>query len=185
MRNDSGFSETAPVREDRRRLREAFYAVFDRSRAEQWLRRCEKGSEDARLIGEGIHFRAFRWPTSGAMDLVVKVPGEAGAEVGSPRVRRWQQALERLRSAETGLIPPWELVGSSESMGLVMPFAEASWEAAGPDWQPLDRWLERTGQELQRLGLVCPDAPQGGCWRGIPFLYDLSDLAFAESRFGP
>ncbi len=181
-------------RQDWERLKGLFQRAFDRSVAEQLLRQPDEVLDRMHdLVGEGAHFRTWRLRGEGArsaeLPLVLK---RAGLGWGTgPRGRQWRDSVAGLAAAGIPLVPPLVLLQArgaageaGDRIGLVMPFADSDWSAAAAHWQPMAAQMEVALRALQDRGLALGDIPQGGCWQGIPFLYDLSDLGVSSDRAG-
>lgn len=160
------------------RLKETFYRHFDRSRLEVLLALGDRDlASRADLLGEGAHFRAWRirGRSPSTMDIVFK-RATAGFDRQDPLApREWVQAMARLRGAG-GLIPPFEVLETEHGVGIAMPFGDRPFAEAAAHWQPLADRLDELSVALAARGLKLADVPQGRCWSGVPFLYDLSDV---------
>lgn len=144
-------------------------------------------------LASGLVFSAWRMrtslPTSSggrreSMDLVLKVPHSLSKERLGPTFRSWQTLLRRCPD-QLALLPPLALVESKDGFGLVMPFASQPLSQAASYWQPMAERIRELGVALSTLGLALNDPlttiqgglkVQAGCWSGIPFIYDLSEL---------
>ena len=145
-------------------------------------------------IASGLVFSAWRVRTSLStssghryppMDLVLKIPHPQSHERLAPSFRMWRSLLQRCPSSLV-LLPPITLLECDDGFGLIMPFAESTLSQALPHWQPLAQRLREFEDGLATVGLVLRDPLlhkeagarlQAGCWSGIPFIYDLSELA--------
>ena len=173
---------------DQARLREAFHHLFDRSKAEHWLRHFDRleGQAQDLLVGEGTHFRTLRlppcrpWPRgegdAASLTLVMKRALPTFGDAHSPGVRRWAQNLLTLAAAPPPLAPPMEVVWADQAVGLVMPFGADGHAAAAPHWQPIGGAIENFETHLRGLGMALQDMVQIRVWEGIPFVVDFSDL---------
>jgi hypothetical protein len=74
------------------------------------------------------------------------------------------------------MIPPFELLESTDGLGMAMPFADRPWHDAKALWLPISARLADMAADLAALGLVLDDVEQGGLCDGVPVVYDLSDL---------
>lgn len=150
--------------------------------------------EDLTYISSGLTFSAWRIRTSRVlpanaqrhpMDLVLKIPHSIPPERLGPSFRSWNARIQRC-PFPLALLPPVSLVEWNEGFAMVMPFADSPLSAALPHWHPMDQRLEELKMGLAAVGMVLNDPLlsvtqdrmrlQAGCWRGIPFIYDLSDL---------
>jgi len=167
-------------RADGERLKSHFYTGFDRSAAEHWLER--PASElDRRLdfLGEGAHFAVWRLRDAAVSLVFKRARARQDDPRGGPDLMKWSQAMRHV-AGFGGLIPPFELLTAGSRVGVVMPYGEAPLATMGAHWRPLEERLAELAGQLAASGLVINDVPQGRCWQGVPFLYDLSDLAAAD-----
>lgn len=154
------------------------------------------------LLGAGLTFMAWRIrsaprgdlktmrkddPSSSSppgMDLVLKIPHSFTLDRLSPTFRLWKSLLLKC-SDDIPLLPPFRILEGEQGFGVVMPFASEPLSQAKPHWWPLKARVAEFSQGLAERGLQLQDPLmtqmeasklQGGCWRGTPFLYDLSEL---------
>lgn len=149
---------------------------------------------DLTYIASGLTFSAWRIRTSHVlptkpqrypMDLVLKIPHSLPREKLGPSFRSWNARIQRC-PFPLALLPPVALMDWHEGFAMVMPFADSPLSAALPHWHPMDQRLRELTRGLAAVGMVLNDpllsvTPdririQAGCWRGVPFIYDLSDL---------
>jgi hypothetical protein len=150
--------------------------------------------EDLTYISSGLTFSAWRISTSHVlpttprrppMDLVVKFPHSIPRERLGPSFRSWNARIQRC-PFPLALMPPLALMEWDDGFAVVMPFADSPLSAALPHWQPMDQRVEELKRGLAAVGMALNDPLlavtqdqvhlQAGCWRGVPFIYDLSDL---------
>jgi len=166
---------------DKRRLREAFFRIYDHGRVSDYLARLASGRivSGLSLIGEGMHFRCWREEKIGAeMELVFKVASQDFvSEVGN--LSSWHAGLSRM-PRDTDLMPPIGVVplkiGSMVSIGLAMPYGPDSEDRCSDWWQPVSERVAAFNEGARLGGLAFGDIPQIRCWDGIPFMIDISDL---------
>lgn len=197
---------------DQKTLVGAFHASLDESHIRHLWRQLDlcfahrpphgrrpHAGRDADLvaIGEGLVFRAWRIKSRlathgerpGAMDLVLKIPHSSADHRLAPSFRAWRHLLDECPPTVT-LVPPCVVLEEGERFCLVMPFAADPLSHAKPHWQPLAERLVEFSKSLRERGLEVNDPlltqakarPQAGCWQGIPFMYDLSELRLVGRR---
>lgn len=163
---------------DAERLRDGFYRAFDRSRIEALMRLSDQALDGkATLLGEGAHFRAWRLGMAGG-ELVLKRATDGLGKPGGLERRRWVRAMSQAKGMG-GLVPPFEVFDGLDGDGvaIVMPYGAEPLQAAAAHWQPVSDRLEELRRAFAARGLQLMDVPQGRCWNGVPFLYDLSDVS--------
>ena len=153
------------------------------------------GSPRVELLGAGLSFSAWalrfgdqetspsKKSESPRMSLVLKIPHAETSERFGPTFKSWRQLIESSQRA-VSLIPPFAFVESKHGFGLVMPLADQPLSAMKAHWLPFQQRLNECSSQLKKMGLELRDPlmekswerAQAGCWQGIPFLYDLSDL---------
>lgn len=173
-------------------------APFGNSKALSWSaqnhRTFQLPNEDLAYISSGLTFSAWRIRTSHIlptkpqrhpMDLVLKIPHSIPRERLGPSFRSWNARIQRC-PFPLALLPPVALMEWNDGFAMVMPFADSPLSAALPHWHPMDLRLGELKRGLAAVGLALNDPLlsitqdrmrlQAGCWRGVPFIYDLSDL---------
>ena len=158
------------------------------------------GSPKVELLGAGLTFSAWALrfgdgetsrSTKSAtprMHLVLKIPHTKSSERIGPTFNSWRRLLESSQRA-VSLIPPFAFVESKHGFGLVMPLADQPLSVMKAHWLPFQKRLEECSSQLRKMGLDLRDPlmerswerAQAGCWQGIPFLYDLSDLKLTRA----
>ncbi len=165
-------------------LKEAFAAAYDRSWAEEALRRATrdgKPAPGATWLGTGSHFQAFRVPlalpgpstAAHSLDsLVLKLATPSFAQPRTPDRRHWLEAMRRVSRSTVRLpmVPPWDLVEPQDGpLGMVMPY--------GPDpGRPTEAQTAELRSGLEKLGLELADVLQTRSLGGSTFVVDWSDL---------
>ena len=188
-------SEHAIIK-DIKKLHEAFYRNFDRSRAESFLQGFEKGltfnSSDCLLLGSGSFCSAYRvsFSRNSAYYHVLSIAHTHLNESfeAERSLKQWLkrlQTLSKLNKQAIPLIPPVSGILGKQTVAWVSPFAEGAQEDAKTHWLPLRRQIEKMQNVLRKNGLIIEDLLQIRTWQGIPFIHDLSDLLHAPTKQNP
>lgn len=160
----------------RQQLKNAFMEAFDHSLCNHTLRMIRQGKKpaNAELIGAGMHFDAYRIKTGNPMELVLKIANnEFSAE---QRLHQWLNLINLLKNRQDALLmPPLEIL-DDQQLAYVQPFTNQTLKKLNPEWHPIEKAIDINKLCLDALGSCIADSYQMGCWQGIPFIYDLSDL---------
>jgi hypothetical protein len=157
-----------------------FYARYDSALHEDIFSAVanDRTPPRAKFLGEGRHFAAWRLDVGASSSLVVKVSNATFLEErGAMGLLRWRRMMERVRSAQIPLIPPFEIIGAEGRVSMTLPFGEAIGRSElNQSWLPLERHSAELVENLRRQRLVVDDTLQLKQWQGVPFLCDFSDL---------
>jgi hypothetical protein len=163
-------------------LKSLFYASFDESRVITLLSRLAPMSESARrsldqFIGEGSHFQSFEVSAS-PISLVLNVAKDSFTRGGDLTVKRWCEAISRVRNIEdAALVPPMNVIQHGGLTAIVMPKGQ---DVGRECAKLLNQKLIETAKALGHAGLVMDDYPQVRQANGVPFIIDWSDLAIVD-----
>ena len=153
-------------------LREGFLKNLDVTRVEAWLAGTRKYSKP--LLGEGSCFHVWKFD-----NIVVHELKSLKVNKKKERwVSGWLQAMERLEKLEIPLIPPVKLLNREDFVAYIKPFGEYP---SFPAKIPLT-WAKQLDLDLAEHGLRLTDSDQVVFCKGIPFLYDLSDLRLSTDK---
>ena len=174
--------------EDTKLLYEAFYRNYDNSRLFHVLQEYEKFSKHDLnkfrfpLLGQGYFCSAFK--VSGLLDsalsLTLCIAHEAindGSD-GDLTLKRWLQRMKLLQTygKKIPLIPPFALLKTANSLAWVTPFGSLGPEKSKAHWLPLEHSIKSMQNSLRLHSLHLSDYIQIKTWKGIPFVFDMSDL---------
>lgn len=177
----SEIQATEKRRSDSLALRDAFYRSYDPTYLEkqcQVLLAKKTVPNSLKFLGEGRHFSAWQCASASSQDdLVIRLASSA-SEQDHPEFRALQKAIPLLAKSKPALIPPMEFLRVGRVLALVSPLGALGSPDLASHWRPLEDRVLELKNHLQSLGLKIDDVIQIAFWRGIPFVYDLSDLQF-------
>lgn len=164
---------------DMERLRANFYASFDRSRVESFIKTATSAQPPSdfknMITGSGFHFCSYRLPKLGALQICVNIADQTFLK-REPIVRDWRQAMLTLKSLKISMLPPFELVEIEEQIAIILPYGDGTLTTAHMHWHPLEQAKDEFVARLAAHGFRIKDHLQFRTSAGIPFIIDLSDL---------
>ncbi len=104
-----------------------------------------------------------------ALEEFIKSTGPGG-------IKRWREGLKKLSNASIPLFPPTGFVSEAERPVFVMPFCLKNLKDIKSHWQPIEEAKMIFRQELNEHGYELDDYLQLGSVKGVPMIYDFSDL---------
>jgi hypothetical protein len=162
-----------------RNLSELFYRSFDHSLALSMIAKFGTSStaqmrSHPLFLGEGSHFLTFRMQTS-PLPLVLKIAKNSTINNTLSLPKNWRQHMSRLKSIQSPLIPPFELIDVASNYALAMPEGKPL-RFSTTLAQPLNDMLQGLAITLRRAGLELNDYPQLVAVQDQFFVHDWSDL---------
>ncbi|MDA9951472.1 hypothetical protein N9D31_02740 [Oligoflexaceae bacterium] len=142
--------------------------------AERWLK------NPASCVGEGTHWRTFRMEAPD-LSLAIKIP-QACFGAAETNLKVWKSNMAKLNGQRIDLIPPFRVIPFRDQALFVMPYMSHGTSKMSPQWLPLDVLKQSCESGLSALGLRNFDILQIGTVKGIPFVFDLSDIRAIETR---